>query len=332
MSISACMMVRDEEHLLARCLESFQGAWDELIVVDTGSTDATVSIAESFGAYVVRCDACNDAEGRIRDFSLARNTAIEAAAGDWVLWMDADDVLLPGGPARFRAHAAREDAAAVQVTLRWNGDTWFQTRLFRRLPGHRFVGRIHEYPHVVGPIVTAREIVVEHRPDKRGKEGSVDRNLRMCALEVQDDPENLRAVFYYGNALRLAGRNAEAVVQYESYLARGGNFHCERYMAAHFIACCRIAERDWRAAVRAGLEALSIDPRYAETHCLIADAYGELRDYAFAAQWYQSALACGSPPPDAALFVDRSRYGPYPEAGLRICREQLAAGVRVERG
>lgn len=328
------MMVRDEAHLLARCLVSFHGVWDELIVVDTGSADATPDIARSFGARVIPITACNDADGRIMDFSLARNVGIDAAAGEWIWWMDADDVLEAGGVRRVRALAATAapELGGVQVTLRWNDDRWLQTRLFRRAPAHRFVGRIHEYPHVEGAIATERDIVVDHRPDKRGREPSLDRNLRLCLREVADAPENLRARFYLANALRLAERHEEAITQYRHYLASGGNFHCERYMAAHFIACCHVAQRQWHAAIRAGLDALLIDPRYAETHCLIADAYGELRDYAFSAQWYRSAIACGSPPPDAALFVDARKYGVYPEAGLAICRERLAAGVVVQRG
>ena len=106
-AISACMIVKDEERLLARCLDSFAAAFDELCVVDTGSTDGTMAIASARGARLQRVSACNGPDGRINDFSLARNAALEMATSPWLLWMDADDVLQPGGAERLRAHAAR---------------------------------------------------------------------------------------------------------------------------------------------------------------------------------------------------------------------------------
>jgi glycosyltransferase involved in cell wall biosynthesis len=331
MRISACMMVKDEERLLARCLESFRGAYDELCIVDTGSKDETPKIAASFGARVLPFAGCNGPDGRIRDFSLARNAAIDLATSEWVLWMDADDVLQTGGAGKLRKHAQKSRHAGVQVTIRWGRDTWLQTRLFRNLPHNRFVGRIHEYPAVQGTLYSDRDIIVEHLPDKTGKESSGDRNLRMCEAEVKDDPTNMRALFYYGNALRLSGRYDEAILRYTQSLSLGGNFHCERFMAAHYIACCNYYKGEWRDAINECHRALRIDPRYAEAHCLMADCYGELGDYAFARFWYQAALACGGPPPDASLFIDHDKYGEYPTLGIKTCDEKLAGGAKFER-
>jgi glycosyltransferase involved in cell wall biosynthesis len=321
-SISACMIVRDEEKLLGRCLESFQGAWDELIVIDTGSKDRTEEIARGKGAQVKRFTGCLGEDGRMRDFALARNYGVDLAKGAYILWMDADDVLQPGGALRLRAAAAR-GVPALQVTIRWNRDSWLQTRLFRNLPHNRFVGRIHEYPKVAGKTEKDREIVVQHLPDKTGKEGSTERNLRLLEIEVRDDPANLRALFHLGNALRLSKRFDEAILRYTQYLAVGSTFHSEKYMCAQYLATCYFLQGKWREAIDAGWRALRIDPRYAETHCLIADCYGELREYAYSRQWYRSALACAAPPPDAVLFVDVTKYGEYPRRGIEICDQKL---------
>src|SRR5713226_6514586 len=119
MGISACMIVRDEERVLSRCLQSFAGAFDELNVVDTGSRDRTADVASRFGARLRSFTGCNGEDGRIRDFSLARNVSLEMATQEWLLWMDADDVLQPGGAERFRAAAARGGVAALNVSIRW---------------------------------------------------------------------------------------------------------------------------------------------------------------------------------------------------------------------
>jgi len=323
MGISACMIVRDEERVLARCLESFQGAFDELNIVDTGSRDQTAAIATGFGARLRSFTACNGEDGRIRDFSLARNVSLEMATQEWLLWMDADDVLQPGSVERLRAAAARGGFAGLNATIRWDDHTWLQVRLFKNEPRNRFTGRIHEYPVVHGSIEDDRAILVQHLPDKTGKEPSNERNLRLCELEARENPADLHNLFYLGNCLRIAGRHDEAILRYSQYLSMGGAFRCEKYMAAFFLAESHFALRRWEECIEAGYRALRIDPRYAETHCLIADCFGELQQYDFARQWYRSALACGAPPPDAVLFVDLSKYGEYPRRGIEICERKL---------
>lgn len=84
--ISLCMIVKDEEELLPHCLASVQGAVDEMIVVDTGSSDRSPEIARQHGAVVVPFEWCDD-------FAAARNAGLEQASGDWILFLDADEVL-----------------------------------------------------------------------------------------------------------------------------------------------------------------------------------------------------------------------------------------------
>ena len=317
------MIVRDEEKLLGRCLDSFKGAFDELIIADTGSKDRTPEIAKEHGARLLSFTACNGEDGRIRDFSIARNFAVDHAKGRFILWMDADDVLQPGGPEKLREAARRDSFSGLQITIRWNRDSWLQTRMFKNEAKNRFIGRIHEYPKIHGKVEREREIVVQHLPDKTGKEGSTERNLRLLALEVQDDPQNLRALFHYGNALRLSKRHDEAILRYTQYLGLGSSYHCEKFMCAQYVALCLFQQGKWREAIDAGWRALRIDPRYGETHCLIADCYGELREYSYSRQWYRSAIACGGPPPDAVLFVDLTKYDEYPKRGIEICDRKL---------
>ena len=82
-SVSACMIVKNEADNLDRCLRSLKGAVDDIIVVDTGSTDETVSIAKRHHAQVLTFTWCDD-------FAAARNESIRHATSDWVLWLDAD--------------------------------------------------------------------------------------------------------------------------------------------------------------------------------------------------------------------------------------------------
>lgn len=77
------MIVKDEAEHLPRCLESCAGLFDEIVVVDTGSTDDTKEIAQSFGAKVFDFEWCDD-------FAAARNESLRHATGEWMMWLDAD--------------------------------------------------------------------------------------------------------------------------------------------------------------------------------------------------------------------------------------------------
>jgi tetratricopeptide (TPR) repeat protein len=143
--ISLCMIVRDEEEMLGRCLESVRGAVDEIVVVDTGSLDRTAEIAHSHGATVIEREWTGS-------FAEARNASLEAANGDWILYLDADEALAPGDADQLRELARRTWREAYYLSEKsWVGAiddgigvTHNALRMFRNRPQYRFEGRIHE--------------------------------------------------------------------------------------------------------------------------------------------------------------------------------------------
>ena len=144
------MIVKNEERFLRNCLASARDIIDEMVIVDTGSSDATPDIAREFGAKLVT-HAWND------DFSEARNVSLANATGDWAIWLDADEEIAPESRNRFREaiKSAAPDVGGFMVEFR----NWLQSttrredtdmavhhacRVFRLVPGVRFEGRIHE--------------------------------------------------------------------------------------------------------------------------------------------------------------------------------------------
>ena len=143
-ALSLCMIVKNEERNLPRCLDSVRGLAGESIIVDTGSTDRTLSIAADYGAKVIPFDFS------FADFAAARNRAIACATGRWILVLDADETLDRGGtPLIERIVALDEDAGYFFERRNHASDsasptTDYVVRLFANRPNHRYHGRVHE--------------------------------------------------------------------------------------------------------------------------------------------------------------------------------------------
>jgi glycosyltransferase involved in cell wall biosynthesis len=151
--LSVCMIVRNESHHLPKALASVQGIAAEIVVVDTGSTDDTVSIATSMGAKVLHFDWTDD-------FAAARNSALEAATLPWILSLDADQILVNDSASALATALQRSDCMAQVVTIDLYGPpttssnptigqsevelAFKSLRLFRNHPQIRFSGRVHE--------------------------------------------------------------------------------------------------------------------------------------------------------------------------------------------
>ncbi len=140
-SVSACLIVCNEAHCLARCLDSIANFVDQIIVVDTGSTDNTVSIAESYGA-IIRNYSWNN------NFADARNYSLSLATGDWILVIDADEELTDGRTMLDTLKSANHAGYYVTISNQTaNGHADYEdyvVRLFRNNQGFTFSGAIHE--------------------------------------------------------------------------------------------------------------------------------------------------------------------------------------------
>lgn len=140
--LSLCMIVKNEEKHLARCISSVIGVVDEIVVVDTGSSDKTIEVANSFGVKIFYFNWVND-------FSAARNFALSKCTGDWVLYLDADEELNHDSIEEVKKYKSRTPAG-VYCTVKSlgsstaNGSVMRYPRLFANVPGLEFVGKVHE--------------------------------------------------------------------------------------------------------------------------------------------------------------------------------------------
>lgn len=229
--LSLCLIARDEEAMLPGCLASVRGIVDEIVVVDTGSRDATAEIARRAGARVVPF-AWRD------DFAAARNAALAAATGDWILVLDADERLGPGAADALRAamrspvdcgllplhDATRLDADPADVIAgrARRGEPTLLPRLLRRSSDLAWDGVVHESVgawitrgkrktgRVDAPIVHLGAV-----PELRAARGKDDRNRRLLERRCELEPDNAVARTYLARELIRAGEGARARAEVE---------------------------------------------------------------------------------------------------------------------
>jgi tetratricopeptide (TPR) repeat protein len=228
--LSLSMIVKNEEAALDACLSSARALCDELVVVDTGSTDRTVEIARSHGARVFHFEWCDD-------FAAARNFALDQTTGEWVLHLDADECAVEAAPGALRDELAAQPEGVrflrVPVRSPWpdglGSDEHPARRLFRRLPGVRWRRRIHEnITSLEGERpdqeAAARSLRVDHGGyadvEARRQSGKIDRNVRLLTREILENPNDAVPHFYLAREHASHGENEVAVQICSQLLAR----------------------------------------------------------------------------------------------------------------
>jgi len=209
-SISACIMAKNEEKLLPNCLKSLKPLVDEIILVDTGSTDRTVDIAKMYGAKVYFHD-WND------DFSAMRNLTLKYATGDWCLWIDADEELDSAGLNAIREACESELEEAYHLRLinilKGSGTSEFNAlRLWRNRSKYRFTGIIHEQLTIEGtfPLLEARIIHHGYNLDDASMKKKYRRSVKLLKKQITKTPDdpfpcfNLARAYQTGNEDELA--------------------------------------------------------------------------------------------------------------------------------
>jgi glycosyltransferase involved in cell wall biosynthesis len=212
-SVAAAMIVRDEERFLPGCLSSLRGKVDDVVIVDTGSVDDTLSIARTFGARVFHFE-WND------DFAAARNRGLEEVTADWMLYIDADERLHTPGD-RPVAEFLDPDAIAAYVRFKpkHNYTSYREPRLFRRDPRLRFSGKIHEsilpaidhIPERDKLSIARTAISLDHLGYEGDQARKTARNIPLLRQAIEDDPNRVYYWYHLAESLAVIGRVDEAL-------------------------------------------------------------------------------------------------------------------------
>ncbi len=230
-SLSLAMMVKDEEKNLLKCLESVRGLADEIIIVDTGSTDKTKMIAAKFTDRIFDF-VWND------DFAAARNEALKHTTGDWVLILDADEIIAAEDHEKIKEAINNWDISGYQILTRnytnstsmtgwqpgsstdpyaWSYAGWFpslKVRLFQRNDGVQFEGQIHEMIDASitnnGGLLKVLPFPVHHYGEDAKDPAKVQRYLELSRKKVAENPADAKAYFELGVLYKESGNSVMA--------------------------------------------------------------------------------------------------------------------------
>lgn len=301
--LSLCMIVKNEEKTLRVCLESVKDIVDEIIVVDTGSTDNTIQVAKSFGAIVEKFEW-------IDDFSAARNRSLERATGDWILYLDADEKITPENGQMIREAIRHPDLTAVNMIehIPQEKGNLFKTassdycRLFRNDPKIRFAGRIHEQilPSInsINGKVLKSSIRIDHwgfAISEEKRKTRAERNLKLILLELEEDPSKNDDPFTHfniGMTYAAMGRNSEA----KSSLLKSTEIHDStmkneiRSTAMAKAAQLAFMEDDLKQAQEHAERSIGFDERNMLARYIIVGVLFQREDYERAKKTLQNLL------------------------------------------
>lgn len=237
--LSQCMIVKNEEKNIRRALSWAKGIAFEQIVVDTGSTDRTVEIAQEMGAKVYHFQWIND-------FAAAKNYAIDQASGDWIAFLDADEYFQKEDAEKLlqlleRLSSIRpESKIPLFVRCAWiqldeqgkpfSIDTKDQDRIFRNLPCIRYHGRIHEQIQLPNDrkwfFFRAEDILsifhTGYTQTAYEETGKLQRNIELLKRELEEHPDDYNAWSYLGDSQKIAGNFEDAQRSYQEALKGEG--------------------------------------------------------------------------------------------------------------
>lgn len=322
--ISLCMIVKNEEEVLRRCLDSVKAICDEIIIVDTGSTDKTKEIAKEYTDKVIDFKW-------IDDFSAARNFAFKQATSDYILWLDADDILKKEDQKKLKKMKKELDDSVDAVSMLYHVAfdefdnpkfSYRRNRLVKRDRNFKWIGPVHEYLEVNGNITSSDIAVIHRKADKSNVNAINDRNLKIYEKRLEQGEEfSPRDLFYYANELKDHRLFQKASIYYREFLAtKKGWIEDEIRACINMAECYRMlgnAEKEIEALVLS----ITYDVPRPEVSCRFGDLYMGKHLFQKAIIWYR--LATDIELDDSQGFQQYGYSTWYPHLQLCVCYWQL---------
>lgn len=345
-TLSVCLITKNEEQFLERCLASVEGVADEIILVDTGSTDSTMEIAKKFNAKIFEIDWPND-------FSAARNISLSYASGDWILVIDADEALAQeskhtlisalSGPKdccylkrrHYMALAARENVSGglketaygdAYASEQWTKDL----RFFPNDKRIKFAGRVHEgiEGSVWGSGIPTRtlEVVLDHfgfLKSEKEKLAKLDSYLALSRAKWSEAPSCWKAGADYADSLLQAGRGPEALAVLASFTESSPS--APEYW--FFLGKAQMAVGAHEEAIASLGRAIELGPAYHPAYFALGRALFDIGHFDSSAVCFQEAVRFMPEDPFVLVHLAMTHVGRRDLAAAKKTVEQCLSLV-----
>ena len=313
--ISLCMIVRDEEKVIARCLDSVKDIVDEIIVVDTGSIDNTKEIVAKYTKKIYDFEWVND-------FSKARNFSFSKATKDYIMWLDADDVIMPEDRKKLKELKKNMDGKVDIYQLKYNysfdsnGNPSIvqnRERILKRENNYKWVSPIHEVIILNGKIENV-DIAITHMKEEVK---DIDRNIKIFENMILNGVKlDERQEYCYAKELYFLGRIPEAINYYEKFIKK----YIEKYQDKQYLLYSAILELS-ECYKKQGynekeLEILMLILKNQvpkpECLCRIGDVFLRKQKYELAIYWYSLAIESK----ETEINKEYEKFIPYISIGV----------------
>ena len=320
-TISLCMIVKNEEKVLARCLESTKDIVDEIIIVDTGSTDKTKEIAKKYTNKILDFEWIND-------FSAARNYSFSRASKEYILWLDADDVILDKDREKLLKLKETLSNKVDFVMMKYNvafdeyGNatfSYYRERLIKNNKRVKWISPIHEAISPFGNIEYS-DICITHK-----KENTVysSRNLEIFNSMLNNGITlDTRQLYYYARELMYAKEYIHAIEKFEQVIQDESCWMENRINACVDLASCYTAVGNEEKYISSLLRSFELDKPRGEICSRIGIYFMSKNKYDVAIYWFKTALNT-KPNIKSGAFIQKDYYTFIPCINLCVCYDKI---------
>ena len=320
-SISLCMIVKNEEDVIGRCLECVKDVVDEIIVVDTGSTDSTIEIVKKYTNKVYHFNW-------VDDFSKARNYAFSKASKDYIMWLDADDVIFETDLANLKQLKNNLDTSVDMVMMKYNVAfdeydnptlSYYRERLVSRKKNYQWISPIHEVIPPSGNIIYS-DIAISH---KKLHSSDKSRNLRIFNKMLMEGLElDPRQQFYYSRELYYNGQYQKAIDNFNNFLDSKQGWVENCISACIDLSDCYKKINDNNNAFLALLRSFEFDKPRPEICCKLGNHFLENNNVEIAIFWYELAIS-NKPDMKNGGFHNADYFGYIPYIQFCVCYDKI---------
>lgn len=288
-TLSLCMIVKNEHDTLSRCLDCIKDIADEIIIVDTGSTDDTKEIALKYTDKVYDFIWCYD-------FAKARNFSFSKATKDYIIWLDADDIILDEDREKLKILKSILTPDIDMVLLKYNLNldengipalSFYRERILKRSKNFKWISPIHEVILRQGKILK-ENIAITH---KKIHPSDPKRNITIFEKMKKDGISlDARQTFYYARELMYANRYDESITEYAKLLNSPNAWIENKISACLDLYKIYITLNDENNAIVSLLKSFEYDIPRAEVCCNLGQFFISKKNYTVAIYWLNEAL------------------------------------------